>query len=98
VSVLSLLTRRIEVFGIYAVYVATFISFIYGCYVLYITVKRIKHMYYLLRNGETEIRNSPLDKLASLASKLIVCVKGACDAVAPTGVAIGVLSGIDLIL
>lgn len=90
-SVLSLLSTEIEVLGIYAVSVATFISFVYGCYMLYITVKRFKHIYYLLQSEETEVRNSPLDTIASFAAKWIVCAKVVFDSAAPAGIALGLL-------
>jgi hypothetical protein len=38
------------------------------------------------------------DKFASLAGKLLVCVKGICDTVAPFGLALGLLAGFDSIL
>jgi disulfide bond formation protein DsbB len=98
ISVLSILTKQIEKLNIYALYVAVFISVIYGIYVFYITYKRIKHMFYILKNKKLEIRNSPLDKLGTLAAKLIFCAKGACDQAAPVGIVLGVLAGIDLMI
>jgi len=98
ISVLSILTKQIERLNIYAIYVAVFISFIYGIYVLYITYKRIKHMSAVVKSKELEIRNSPLDKLASLGAKFIFCAKGACEQAAPVGIVLGVLGGIDMII
>ena len=51
-----------------------------------------------MKSKDLEIRNSPLDKFATLASKLIFCIKGACDSAVPLGVALGVMAGFDTIL
>jgi hypothetical protein len=52
----------------------------------------------LIKNKDLDVRNSPLDRLATLASRLIACAKGACDTAAPIGVSIGLMAGIDTIL
>lgn len=36
-------------------------------------------MYKVLKSKELEIRNSPLDRLAGLFTKLLFCAKGVCD-------------------
>jgi hypothetical protein len=98
ISVLLILTKRINYFNSFVLYLVVLISILYTFYVLYISYYRLKYIYKIMRSKDLEIRNSPLDKFATLASKLIFCVKGACDSVAPLGVALGVMAGFDTIL
>lgn len=55
-------------------------------------------MYRVFKNKELDVRNSPLDRFASLAGKLIFCAKGACDTAAPIGSALGLMAGVDQLL
>jgi hypothetical protein len=52
----------------------------------------------LIKSKDLDVRNSPLDKLATLASRLIACAKGACETAAPIGVSIGIMAGVDTML
>lgn len=98
ISILLILTKRVNYFNSFVLYLVVLISIFYTFYVLYIGYYRLKHIYKIMRSKDLEIRNSPLDKFATLASKLIFCVKGACDTAAPLGVALGVMAGFDTIL
>jgi len=44
------------------------------------------------------VRNSPLDQLARLSARLILCAKGVCDQAQPVGVVMGILLGVDTAL
>jgi hypothetical protein len=44
------------------------------------------------------VRNSPLDHLARLSARLILCGKGICDSAQPIGVSMGIMIGIDTFL
>jgi hypothetical protein len=98
ISILLILTKRVNYFNSFVLYLVVLISIFYTFYVLYISYYRLKHIYKIMRSKDLEIRNSPLDKFATLASKLIFCVKGACDTAVPLGVALGVMAGFDTIL
>jgi len=78
--------------------IAFFIALLFLIYHLILTFYRIKHISYLLKSDELDIRNSPLDKFASLASKAILCLKGACEAGQPIGLTLGLMLGSDEIL
>jgi hypothetical protein len=98
ISILLILTKRVNYFNSFVLYLVVLISIFYTFYVLYISYYRLKHIYKIMKSKDLEIRNSPLDKFATLASKLIFCVKGACDSAVPLGVALGVMAGFDTIL
>jgi len=97
ISILLILTKRVNYFNSFVLYLVVLISIFYTFYVLYISYYRLKHIYKIMKSKDLEIRNSPLDKFATLASKLIFCVKGACDTAVPLGVALGVMAGFDTI-
>jgi hypothetical protein len=56
---------------------------------------RIKHIYKLLKNNELDVYNSPFDRFATYAARLILCSKGLCDLAAPVGVTFGTMAGMD---
>ena len=49
----------------------------------------------VLKSDELDIRNSPLDRFASIAARIILCSKGLCETAAPVGVVFGGMAGID---
>ncbi len=55
-------------------------------------------MYKTLKSDKLDIRNSPLDQLARLSARLILCAKGICDQAQPVGVAMGIMLGVDTAL
>lgn len=67
-------------------------------YMSIISIIKLKHKIYLWRSGKLEVRNSPLDRLATLAIRLAACLKGACDIAVPTGGILGLGLGIDEVL
>ena len=78
--------------------IAFFIALLFLIYHLILTFYRIKHVYYLLKSDELNIRNSPLDTFASLVSKALLGLKGIFSAVHPIGVTLGLMLGSDEIL
>jgi hypothetical protein len=52
-------------------------------------------MYKVLKSDTLDVRNSPLNRFASMATRMLWCAKGFCDSVAPIGVAFGTMAGID---
>lgn len=52
----------------------------------------------VLRGKDLEIRNSPLDRVASLAGKAIYCIKDGCENVQAIGISVGLLITMDAIL
>lgn len=102
ISVLLLLSGKLHVFGSgLLIHVCLYISFLFTIlffiYHLFISYHRLKHICKLLKSDKLDIRNSPLDKFATYAAKLVLCAKGTCEVAAPVGVVIGVLQGFDQI-
>ena len=98
ISSLGLLSRSIVVLPLFFQVCVVLFTLIYGIYMFYIFYHRIKHIRKVLKSDALNIRNSPLDQFASLAGKLLLCVKGACDAMPPLGIALGIMAGFDAIL
>jgi len=45
-----------------------------------------------------DIRNSPLDKYASMLARVLFCAKGLCDTASPIGISLGLILGVDQVL
>lgn len=100
ISILLILTHRLDYLGNGLLYFSVLVicivlAFCFSFYLLYLTWHRIKHMIKLLKSDELDVRNSPLDKLASKVARFILCSKGLCEAAAPVGVVFGGMAGID---
>lgn len=59
---------------------------------------KIYYLVYLWKNKKLEVRNSPLDHLASLTFKLAACIKGACVVGAGSATVLGLGFGADKLL
>jgi len=100
ISILLVLTHRLDYFGeglLYfsALVLCTVLSFLFSLYLIFLTYHRIKHMIKVLKSDELDVRNSPLDRFASIAARIILCSKGLCETAAPVGVVFGGMAGID---
>ena len=67
-------------------------------YIMVISIIKIFYLVYLWKNNKLEVRNSPLDHLASLTFKLAACIKGACVAGAGSATVLGLGFGADKLL
>lgn len=94
-SLLAILGRSYITLSGYFLYIALFFTFVFMVYHIYISYHRIKHIYKLINSEEVEIRNSPLDRFASMAVKAILCAKGLCEQAQPIGSAFGFMLGTD---
>lgn len=98
ISFLLILSKKYLHFNIYVLYICMFFALLFTIYHFIISYYRIKHIIKLLRSDELNIRNSPIDRLASLGAKAIMCAKGACEAAQPVGLGLGLMLGTDEIL
>ena len=78
----------------YILYASNFISILFFIYMFAINILRIIHIIKILGTDELDVRNSPLDRLASLTARVLFCAKGLCYVGAGTGSAVG--SGLAL--
>jgi|SRR5882672_1774625 len=97
-SFLTLLSNKYLNAPLYIIYVTFFIAFVFLIYHIVISYFRIKHIYFLLKSDKLDIKNSPLDRLATLAVKAIMCVKGTCEVAQPVGLTLGLMLGTDEVL
>ena len=78
----------------YILYTSNFISILFFIYMFAFSIFRLIHVFKVLRTDELDVKNSPLDRLASLTARVIFCAKGLCYVGAGTGSAVG--SGVTL--
>lgn len=95
---LIFLSRNIEKLHPFFLYLGIIIMIIYITYSIFIFYYRIKHIVFILSSSEVEVRNSPLDKIATLTIKAILCAKGICEITAPIGGLLGGMSAADALL
>jgi hypothetical protein len=85
-------------YPIYVLYFSMFFVFLFTIYHIIITYYRIKHIIKLIKSDKLDIKNSPLDKLATLGARALLCFKGACESAQPIGLTLGLMLGTDEIL
>jgi hypothetical protein len=76
ISVLLILTKRLHILGHGLLYtislsICIFFSLVFGIYLIFITYHRIKYMIKVFKSDDLDIKNSPLDRLASIAARII---------------------------
>lgn len=82
----------------YLFYVIFPLAFLQFIYIIIINLIKFIYIVYLWRNKKLEVRNSPLNRLASFSVTLISCVKGTCVLGLSGGTALGMGLGIDELL
>ena len=75
-----------------------FIAILFFIYHVYISYHRFKYIKYLFKSGALDVRNSPLDKYASMLVRVLACAKGVCDTATPFGLGLGLMLGADQVL
>lgn len=100
ISILLILTHRLDYLGdglLYfsALLLCTVLAILFSFYLIFLTYHRIKHLIKVLKSDELDVRNSPLDRFASIAARIILCSKGLCEIAAPVGVVFGGMAGVD---
>ena len=79
----------------YVIFILAFLQFIY---IIIINLIKFFYIIYLWKNNKFQVRNSPLNRLASFSANLIACVKGTCVLGLSGGTALGLGLGIDELL
>ena len=100
ISIVLLLSNKLPTKGFYLVifYLLFCIAVLFLIYQLVLMYYRIVQIIKIWKSDKFDIRNSPLDILLKQSARLILCIKGACEAGTPvaTGMALGF--GVDTIL
>jgi hypothetical protein len=100
ISILLILTHKLDYLGDGLLYfsalaLCTALAWLFCLYLLFLTHHRFKHMLKVLKSDQLDVRNSPLDRFASITARIILCSKGLCETAAPVGVVFGGMVGID---
>lgn len=80
---------------IYIFYISFVITILFFVYMLSINIIRLIHIIKILRSDELDIRNSPLDRIASLTARILLCGKGLCVGGAVGGSVVGAGLALD---
>lgn len=97
-SCLSLLGRGIFNLQGLLLYISIFFTIVFLIYHLYLLKHRYRHIKKMLKSEELDVRNSPLDRYASIIAKAIFCAKGVCETAQPVGLTLGLMLGFDEVL
>lgn len=98
VSFLTILSKSHLNYHISILFIAMFFATIFTIYHFYLSYHRFKHIKYLLKSDKLEVRNSPIDRLAFLAAKVLTCLKGVCQEAQPVGLGLGLMLGADEVM
>lgn len=98
ISILLILTRSEQINKYLLLYIIFPIAILQFIYILSISVIKFCYYLYLLKNKKLQVRNSPLDKIASIGLNLVACVKGTCQYGLSAGVALSLGVSIDEVL
>ena len=79
-------------------YIVIPLAFLQFTYIIVINLIKFFYVIHLWRNNKFQVRNSPLNKLATFAANLVACVKGTCVLGLSGGTALGMGLGIDELL
>lgn len=82
----------------YVLYFLLFLGLLFVVYNIILTFYRVKNIYKILKSDKLDIKNSPLDRIATLAARAIFCAKGACEAASPVAAGLGLMIGIDTVI
>lgn len=97
-SFLVILGNNYINYNLYVLYVSMFFAILFTIYHIVISYYRFKHIIKIIKSDQLEIKNSPLDRLATLSAKTLLCLKGLCETAQPVGLTLGLMLGTDEIL
>ena len=98
ISSILIITKKSLLFPTFCIYIFLLLTFIFFIYHIYISYHRIIHVYKTIQSDKLDVKNSPIDKIATLAGKFILCIKGSCEHLPHLGIGIGLGAGLDQIL
>jgi len=98
ISTILVLTKKSLLFPPFFLYIFFLITFIYFIYHTILSYYRIRHIYKIIKSGKLDVKNSPIDKLSTIAAKFLLCIKGSCDQLPHLGLGLGIGAVSDQIL
>ena len=79
ISIISLLSGSLLVKESFLFYIVVFLAIFHFMYIIVINLIKFFYIIYLWLNKKLQVRNSPLDRLASFSLSLVACIKGTCE-------------------
>jgi hypothetical protein len=98
ISTLLILSKKSLILPSFFLYVLLLLTFAFFIYHTFISYHRIKHMYKTLKSDKLDVKNSPVDRLSTLAVKILWCIKGSCDQLPHLGLGLSLGVATDQIL
>jgi hypothetical protein len=98
ISIILFLSSAKWIGNSYLYWIIFTLAMLHFLYILIINVTKIFYIVYLWKNKKLEVRNSPLDQIASLTVKFAACIKGACVTGGATATVLGLGFGADKLL
>ena len=79
VCLLLTISKKMFLFHYSLIYIAIFINILFLIYQFVLIIYRIKHIYNILKTDKMDIKNSPIDNVATILTRGLLCMKGACE-------------------
>jgi hypothetical protein len=98
ISTILILTKKSLLFPSFFLYIFLLLTFAFFIYHIYISYHRIIHMYKVLKSDKLDVKNSPIDRLSSIAVKVLWCIKGSCEQLPHIGLGLSLGAVTDQIL
>ena len=80
ISIITVLSNKHLFLFLPFKFIVLFLALLHFIYISYISITKIWYGFKLLKSDKLNVRNSPLDPLASVAGKLLYCWKFGCQA------------------
>jgi hypothetical protein len=74
-------------------YLSFLFAILFLIYHIYVSIHKYKYIKSILKTNKLDIKNSPLDKYASMLARVLLCAKGVCDSATPVGLGLGLMLG-----
>lgn len=91
-------TNRIYDFNNFLKYLIVTIFIINLLFTVYITIVRAINIKKLIKEGDFDVRNSPLDRMSTIIARMLACTKGICETGGTVAGAVAGLYTIDNIM
>ena len=98
ISIILFLSSPKWIGNSYLYWIIFTLAMMHFLYITSISFIKIYYIIHLWRNKKLEVRNSPLDEVASLTFKLAACIKGACVTGGASATVLGLGFGADKLL
>ena len=96
--ILLVLSKSLSIENSIFYYLVFTLALLQFTYVIIINIIKFFYILYLWKNNKFQVRNSPLNRIASFSANLIACVKGTCVLGLSGGTALGLGLGLDELL